>query len=715
LKKRRFYIELSVLIGLSLFQWACPTPANNHPMTNTAYTNHLIKETSPYLLQHAHNPVNWYPWTKVALEKANKENKLLVISIGYAACHWCHVMEHESFEDTSIAHVMNDHYISIKVDREERPDVDHVYMEACQTITGSGGWPLNIIALPDGRPVYAGTYFNKEKWKQLLVYFSEMYVKDKASLVKQAEAVASHTNQMQFKPDHATTDSSIQILDSMLTNWLPRMDMKNGGNIGAPKFPMPSNHQFLLELYFHQKNQKVFEFTKLSLDKMCNSGIYDQLGGGFSRYSVDDKWLVPHFEKMLYDNAQMVSLYSNAYRMTGNERYAKVVTQILDWMQHDMTSPEGSFYSSLDADSDGEEGKYYVWKYDEVENLLGNDATLILEFYNLSPPGNWENGDNILHREQSVKKFATSNGLLTAELSKMIENANDILLKERNKRVKPATDDKTITAWNAMMITAYLDAFKVFHKKEYLEKAQKNAEFLMVKCMTSDYRLNRNYKNGRSNINAYLDDYAFVIEAFLSLYDATFESRWITMANNVNDYTTHHFYNKKLHIFNYTSSLDKPLISNNIEVEDNVIPSSNAVMANNLFRLGTITDNHTYLEMSKMMTAGVKQKMMQFPAYYSNWGRSLINQAYPPFEVVIVGDSAINYKSQLDAYYLPNIIVSGSKKNNSSIASIKNKYVNGKTLIYVCQGKTCQLPVESIIEVLPLIGFQPDEFSHFSN
>ena len=684
-------------------------------MTNTAYTNHLIKETSPYLLQHAHNPVNWYPWTKVALEKANKENKLLVISIGYAACHWCHVMEHESFEDTSIAHVMNDHYISIKVDREERPDVDHVYMEACQTITGSGGWPLNIIALPDGRPVYAGTYFNKEKWKQLLVYFSEMYVKDKASLVKQAEAVASHTNQMQFKPDHATTDSSIQILDSMLTNWLPRMDMKNGGNIGAPKFPMPSNHQFLLELYFHQKNQKVFEFTKLSLDKMCNGGIYDQLGGGFSRYSVDDKWLVPHFEKMLYDNAQMVSLYSNAYRMTGNERYAKVVTQILDWMQHDMTSPEGSFYSSLDADSDGEEGKYYVWKYDEVENLLGNDATLILEFYNLSPPGNWENGDNILHREQSIKKFATSNGLLTAELSKMIENANDILLKERNKRVKPATDDKTITAWNAMMITAYLDAFKVFHKKEYLEKAQKNAEFLMVKCMTSDYRLNRNYKNGRSNINAYLDDYAFVIEAFLSLYDATFESRWITMANNVNDYTTHHFYNKKLHIFNYTSSLDKPLISNNIEVEDNVIPSSNAVMANNLFRLGTITDNHTYLEMSKMMTAGVKQKMMQFPAYYSNWGRSLINQAYPPFEVVIVGDSAINYKSQLDAYYLPNIIVSGSKKNNSSIASIKNKYVNGKTLIYVCQGKTCQLPVESIIEVLPLIGFQPDEFSHFSN
>jgi len=715
LKKRRFYIELSVLIGLSLFQWACPTPANNHPMTNTAYTNHLIKETSPYLLQHAHNPVNWYPWTKVALEKANKENKLLVISIGYAACHWCHVMEHESFEDTSIAHVMNDHYISIKVDREERPDVDHVYMEACQTITGSGGWPLNIIALPDGRPVYAGTYFNKEKWKQLLVYFSDMYVKDKASLVKQAEAVASHTNQMQFKPDHATTDSSIQILDSMLTNWLPRMDMKNGGNIGAPKFPMPSNHQFLLELYFHQKNQKVFEFTKLSLDKMCNGGIYDQLGGGFSRYSVDDKWLVPHFEKMLYDNAQMVSLYSNAYRMTGNERYAKVVTQILDWMEHDMTSPEGSFYSSLDADSDGEEGKYYVWKYDEVENLLGNDATLILEFYNLSPPGNWENGDNILHREQSIKKFATSNGLLTAELSKMIENANDILLKERNKRVKPATDDKTITAWNAMMITAYLDAFKVFHKKEYLEKAQKNADFLMVKCMTSDYRLNRNYKNGRSNINAYLDDYAFVIEAFLSLYDATFESRWITMANNVNDYTIHHFYNKKLHIFNYTSSLDKPLISNNIEVEDNVIPSSNAVMANNLFRLGTITDNHTYLEMSKMMTAGVKQKMMQFPAYYSNWGRSLINQAYPPFEVVIVGDSAINYKSQLDAYYLPNIIVSGSKKNNSSIASIKNKYVNGKTLIYVCQGKTCQLPVESIIEVLPLIGFQPDEFSHFSN
>lgn len=715
MKKQKFYIEISVLLALSLFQWACPTPTNNHPMTNTAYTNHLIKETSPYLLQHAHNPVNWYPWTKVALEKATKENKLLVISIGYAACHWCHVMEHESFEDTSIAHVMNDHYISIKVDREERPDVDHVYMDACQTITGSGGWPLNIIALPDGRPIYAGTYFNKEKWRQLLVYFSDVYVKDKASLIKQAEAVAMHTSQMHFKPDHSSTDSSVQVLDSMLANWLPRMDMKNGGNVGAPKFPMPSNHQFLLELYFHQKNQKVFEFTKLSLDKMCNGGIYDQLGGGFSRYSVDDKWLVPHFEKMLYDNAQLISLYATAYRLTGNERYATVVAQILDWIDHDMTSPEGSFYSSLDADSDGEEGKYYVWKYDEVENLLGNDATLILEFYNLSPPGNWENGKNILHREQSIKKFATSNGLLITELSKMIENANDILLKERNKRVKPATDDKTITAWNAMMITAYLDAFKVFHKKEYLEKAQKNAEFLMVKCMTSEYRLNRNYKNGRSNINAYLDDYAFVIEAFLSLYDATFEPRWLTIANSINEYTVHHFYNKKLHIFNYTSSLDKPLISNNIEVEDNVIPSSNSVMANNLFRLGTITDNKSYIEMSTRMTAGVTQKMMQFPAYYSNWGRAIINQAYTPYEVVIVGDSAISFKNQLDAYYLPNIIVSGSKKNNSSIASVKNKYVSGKTLIYVCQGKTCQLPVESVTEMLPLIGWQLDEFSHFSN
>lgn len=699
---------------LSVFLWACPTPVNNNKMSHQEYTNHLSKESSPYLLQHAHNPVDWYPWNKTALEKAAKEDKLLIISIGYAACHWCHVMEHESFEDTAIANIMNEHFVSIKVDREERPDLDHVYMEACQTITGSGGWPLNIIALPDGRPVYAGTYFNKEKWAQLLLYFTDLYAKDKTKLLEQATAVAMHSKQMQFKPAVTSIDSSMKEIDSTVTGWMGQVDMKNGGSMNAPKFPMPANFQFLFEYYYQTKNKQVFDYTKLSIDKMCNGGIYDQLGGGFSRYSVDDKWLVPHFEKMLYDNSQLVSLYANAYRYTGNKRYATVVEQTLSWIKSDLTSHEGGFFSSIDADSDDEEGKFYVWKYDEIENLLGNDATLILEFYNISPPGNWEHGNNILHREQSIKKFAMTNGLKEEELNTMIEKANTILLSERKKRHKPATDDKIISAWNALMITAYLDAYKAFHKKEYLESAIKNAEFLMIKCMTSEYRLNRNYKNGHSNINAFLDDYAFTIAAFMDLYDATLESRWLTTAHNLNEYTIQHFYNKKQGIFNYTSSLDKPLITNKIEIEDNVIPSSNSVMANNLMHLGMLYDNKAYVEMSKKMTNNVRDKMLRFPGYFANWSSCLLKQVHMPFEIAIVGDAALDLKKALDAYYLPNVIVCGSKKGNSTLPLLKNKYVAGKTLIYVCQGKTCQLPVESIEEALQLIAWKEDEYSRFT-
>ena len=701
------------LLILSVFLWACPTPVNKNKMNNTSYTNHLAKETSPYLLQHAHNPVDWYGWNKGALDKAIKEDKLIVISIGYAACHWCHVMEHESFEDTGIASIMNQHYVSIKVDREERPDIDHVYMEACQTITGAGGWPLNIIALPDGRPVYAGTYFNKEKWAQLLLYFTDAYSKDKMKLIEQANAVAQHSKKMQFVPNTSNTDSSAKDIDSMVTSWMTRVDMKNGGSTKAPKFPMPANINFLLEYYNLTKNQDVFEYVKLTLDKMCNGGIYDQLGGGFSRYSVDEKWLLPHFEKMLYDNSQLVTLYANAYRYTSNKRYANVVEQTLAWIKSDLTSKEGGFYSSLDADSDGQEGKYYVWKYDEVEKLLGNDATLVQEFYNVSPPGNWEKGNNIFHREQSMKKFALSNGLREEELNLMIQNADSILLQERSQRIRPATDDKIISAWNAMMITGYLNAYKAFHKETYLECAIKNAEFLMVKCMTSEYRLNRNYKNGHSNINAFLDDYAFTIEAFLALYDATFESRWLITAYHLNEYTLQHFYNKKQGIFNYTSSLDKPLISNKIEIEDNVIPSSNSVMANNLLHLGMLYDSKNYLDISKKMTGNVRENMLRFPSFFANWSSCLLKQVNPPFEIAIVGDSAIDMKHKLDAYYLPNVIVCGTKKSNATLPLLKNKYVADKTLIYVCQGKSCQLPVETIEEALKLIGWKEDAYSHF--
>jgi hypothetical protein len=449
---------------------------------------------------------------------------------------------------------------------------------------------------------------------------------------------------------------------------------------------------------------------------MASGGIYDHLGGGFARYSVDREWLVPHFEKMLYDNAQLVSLYSQAYRLTKNERYAHLVKQTLGWISQEMTSPEGGFYSSLDADADGEEGKFYTWQAAEFSKHLGRNSTLMEEFYNVSEMGSWEHGQNILHITADASQFAKSNGLEDAEFLAMVDDANKHLLQQRNKRVKPATDDKMITAWNALMISAYVDAYNSFGDSSYLEAAEKNAELLIVKCMTREYRLNRNYKNGRSNINAFLDDYAFSIKAYRDLYTCTMDTKWLIVAKNLNEYAIKHFYDAKSGMFFYTSNLDHALVARKKEIEDNVIPSSNAVMAENLYCLGILYNNTDYLHKSQQMSHNVLNETISYGPFYSRWAQVLIKQISEPWQVVIVGDSCRDKLREFNQYYLPQVIFMGSAKASNSLPLLQGKYKKEETWIYVCKDKTCSLPVQSIEEALELmdIKIKNEKLDYFS-
>lgn len=709
------YISTSLLFSiLILLLCGCPSPKNTKNMTDKKYTNHLIHETSPYLLQHAHNPVNWYAWNTASLEKAKKENKLIVISIGYAACHWCHVMEHESFEDTGVASVMNHHFVNIKIDREERPDIDQIYMEACQAMNGSGGWPLNVIALPNGKPIFAGTYFPRDRWIYILEKLQDSFTEHKDDLYAYADSVTNYIKEPKInKGENKKYDSTEAFIDTMMLNWIPSMDKKYGASIGGNKFPMPTNYDFLLYYNYLYRDDKMFDYVKLSIDKMCNGGIYDQLGGGFARYSVDERWLVPHFEKMLYDNAQLVSLYADAYRATGNKRYAEIVEQTIQFIEKELTSKENGFYSSLDADSEGEEGKYYIWKSDEIENLLGNNASLVTEFYGINPPGNWEEGKNILHREQSIKKFSSTNGISIAEFNKILDESNALLLAEREIRTKPSLDDKIIVAWNALMIKAYVDAYKISHNKAYLDKAKNNASFIMMKCMTKEYRLNRNYKNGKSNINAYLDDYAFCIESFISLYESTLESRYLTMARGMTDYTITHFYDNNEQMFFYTSNIDRALIARKHEIDDNVIPSSNSTMAINLIKLGKIYDQKAYLQKATNMIEQIKERTVSYPKFHTNWAKAILMNEKEFYEIAIVGPDAVKYKKELDKYYIPNCIVVASTNGESKLPLLSKKYQKGKTQIYVCVNKTCQLPVSSVKDAFGQLSYKYNEHIRF--
>lgn len=672
------------------------------------YTNELINETSPYLLQHAHNPVNWKAWNDNTLNEAKTSNKLILISVGYASCHWCHVMEHESFEDSLVAQIMNKNFINIKVDREERPDVDHVYMNAVQLMTGSGGWPLNVVALPDGRPVWGGTYFKKEQWMSVLEQISEVYQENPQKLVEYADkleagiksldVVSLNTNDIEFKQE---------FVSNAVNMWSQSFDRIKGGTNRAPKFMMPNNLHFLLREAYQNNNTDLQGYVNLTLTKIAFGGVFDHVGGGFSRYSVDDKWHVPHFEKMLYDNAQLVSLYSDAYLITKNPLYKDVVIETLEFVKRELTDTNGTFYSSLDADSttpsgELEEGAFYVWQEEELKKLLGDDFQHFANYYNINDYGLWEQNNYVLIRKDSDEVFSKKYEISVDEITKKRATWKKLLLKERAKRSRPRLDDKVLTSWNALMLKGYVDAYRVFDDVQFLNTAIKNAEFILNTQIKEDGGLYHNFKDGKSTINGYLEDYATVIDAYLSLYENTLDEKWLTASRNLANYAFDHFFNDASKMFYFTSDEDTKLVARSTEYRDNVIASSNSIMAKNLLRLSHYFDNEAYAETAKTMLHNVAPEIAEYPSTFSNWLDLMLNYTNNYYEVAIVGTDVTKKIKALNSYYLPNKLIIGSDSENN-LPLLQNRYVEGKSLIYVCVNKACKLPVEEVEKAVTFI------------
>ncbi|MHA7863652.1 thioredoxin domain-containing protein [Flagellimonas marinaquae] len=664
------------------------------------HTNALIQETSPYLLQHAHNPVNWKAWHPEVLQRAQKEDKLLLISIGYAACHWCHVMEKECFEDEEVAKVMNEHFINIKIDREERPDVDQIYMDAIQMISGQGGWPLNIVALPDGRPFWGATYVPKENWIKSLEQLAELYKTDKPRITGYAADLANGLNAINLvETDTDSERYSLEQLDTAVQHWTQYFDTFLGGHKRAPKFMMPNNWDFLLHYASTAQKPEIMEFVDTTLTRMAYGGIYDHVGGGFSRYAVDVKWHVPHFEKMLYDNGQLVSLYAKAYAATKNELYKEVVIGTLNFVQEELLDSSGGFYSSLDADSldengNLEEGAFYVWTEAELMELLGKNYDLFKDYFNINSYGYWEADNYVLIRDKNDVEIAEKYTISLSELKSTIKESLAVLKKERDKRPKPRLDDKILTSWNGLMLKGLVDAYRYLGEVAYLDLALENAAFLQREMIKDDNSLFRNHKEGKSSINAFLDDYAAVIDAFVSLYEVTFDKKWLDISKQLLDYTKEHFFDKTSGMFFYTSDQDQSLIRRTIEVDDNVISSSNSMMAINLFKLHKLYPDEEYGSLSEQMVKNVQKDFDKRAQGFSNWLHLVLFQNQRFYEIAVIGEDYKAMGRELAKAYVPQSILVGSK-GEGNLELLKNREVPGKTLTYVCIEGACKLPVDS--------------------
>ncbi|MEM6263433.1 MAG: thioredoxin domain-containing protein [Bacteroidota bacterium] len=671
--------------------------------------NQLIHESSPYLLQHAHNPVEWYPWGEDAMEKARQEDKLMLVSIGYAACHWCHVMEHESFEDESVAEVMNQHFVCVKIDREERPDVDKIYMNALTAMTGRGGWPLNMFALPDGRPVSGGTYFPKEHWLQALDQLAKAYRDEREKVMQYATNLTGAVKQMgtlvKVEGDVQFTQEEVgQILEA----WLPLMDMEFGGRkVSANKFPLPANITYLIRSGWFTGNQEAKRAAQVSLEKMALGGIYDQVGGGFARYSVDTYWKVPHFEKMLYDNAQLIGLYAEAFqegqkngRQDLQHLYRNIVFQTIEFANRELRSPEGGFYASLDADSEGEEGKFYTWSYEELAEILGEDFEEFATYYNVGPGGNWE-GKNILFALETEEEYAKKWKRDLNSFSNLLALGRQRLLEVRAHRVRPGLDDKILASWNGLMLAALAKAYQVFQEPSFLKLAQENAEFLLAK-MVEGNRLFRSYKEGTKKINGFLDDYANVIDGLIGLYQVSLEERWLFAAKDLLEEVYLNFNDEESGMFFYTSKLDPELVDRSIEVTDDVVPASNSVMAINLQRLGILFQRPEWVKRSQVMLLNVRDDLLKHPSWYANWALLHLEQVFPRYEVVTTGPEAHKWNLEIAQHYQPGRLFAGSISASSLplMAGRSGTYTN----IFICQNNVCQLPVASIETALEQLG-----------
>lgn len=678
----------------------CQTPQK------AVYTNALINESSPYLRQHAHNPVNWQAWQTPVLQKAQLEHKLLLISIGYAACHWCHVMERESFMDTAVAAVMNQHFINIKIDREERPDIDNVYMTACQMLKGGGcGWPLSIIALPDGKPVWVGTYMPKNEWVSTLNYFVNAQKNDLAKLetyatqLQQGIQSVGQLDVPQTKPIFEAADVAFSI-----ENILKNIDTINGGQRGAPKFPMPALFEFLLNYMAQNPTFKSRNAVFLTLDKMANGGIYDHLGGGFARYSTDSLWQVPHFEKMLYDNGQLISLYSHAFQITKNEDYKRIIEQTMAFVQTHWLSKEGGFYSSFDADSEGREGAFYTWKKREIDSLLGRNALIFNDLYNITEGGNFENGENILYKKTSLTDYGIAHQLTKNDLEKPITASLSILQNARKKRPMPLLDDKILTAWNGLMLSGCVAAYRALGTPHYLAIALKNGQFLLDKQLQTEGRLNRNYQNSKSQINAFLEDYAYTISAFIALYEVTFDEKWLKAAEKMSDYVLANFSDNQTALLHFTSNQDAALVARPMNLSDDVLPNANAVFALSINQLGHFLDKKMYQEKAVQMLQQMYPTAITsgYASSYFSWCKLLAQLVKPPFEVAIVGNQSAVLRDELMRHYLPNALILGGN-TEGSLSLLEGKLQQGETYIYVCQNGVCKQPVKTVAEALHIL------------
>jgi hypothetical protein len=660
-------------------------------------TNRLSLETSPYLLQHAHNPVDWYAWGDEALQRAKREDKPILLSIGYSACHWCHVMERESFENDSIAGLMNANFVCIKVDREERPDLDQIYMTAVQIMTGSGGWPLTVFLMPSGEPFYGGTYFppddryGRPGFPKLLEAIADAYRNKRDDLAQNGQYLVRQLNR--DNQTRASEEIGVAELDGACRALASRFDPREGGFGGAPKFPAAMNLDFLLRFHSRTQDAQALQMVTLTLDKMAYGGMYDQVGGGFHRYSTDDRWLVPHFEKMLYDNALLARAYLDAWRSTRTPLYRRITEETLDFVIREMRSPDGGFYSTQDADSEGVEGKFYVWGADEFKRSVGNDASLLADYFDVSADGNFEH-QNILNVPVPPETFSKNAGLSGESLESQIRQAKERLFAAREQRIRPGRDEKILTDWNGLMLRAFAEAALYLKRDDYKEIAVSNAEFLL-RTLWKDGRLLHNFKDGRARFNGYLDDYANVSDGLLALYEVTFDPRWLELAVKLVDTMVEQFWDAAGGGFFFTGKDHETLVSRTKDFFDNATPAGNSVAADVLVRLAALLDRRDYRNLVVRLFQSTLNLLKQYP---SGFGRMLSAADFfigPAREIAFIG-SADAFLEILRSRYQPRVVLAGGR---GDIALLKDRRaINGQPTAYVCENQTCMQPVTDAAE-----------------
>ena len=674
------------------------------------HTNQLIHETSPYLLQHAHNPVNWYPWGEEALQKSIEEDKPILVSIGYSACHWCHVMERESFEDEATAELMNRYFINIKIDREERPDLDHIYMDAVQAMTGSGGWPLNVFLTPERKPFFGGTYFppvrayNRASWKEILTGVHKGYQEKKNEIISQAENLTEHLSAANAFGNQSADEQeqeklfSAASLAEIASNILKNADTEWGGFGNAPKFPQTFSIQFLLRHHHIMKDPASLAQALLSLDKMIAGGIYDQLGGGFARYSTDIRWQAPHFEKMLYDNALLIGVLAEAYQLTGIDEYKKVISQTINFIDRELTSTELGLFSALDADSEGIEGKFYTWEKQEIDDLLGTDAAIFSDYYQVTAAGNWEH-TNILWRTTNLQEFAKKNGLSNEEWAAMLEKCHKKLLETRFKRPRPLLDDKILLGWNALMNTAFSKSYSATGEEKLREKAILHMDFMEARMENTAGGWWDTYKNGEAIIAAFLDDYAYLIQAYIHLQEITGQAAYLIKARQLAKWVITHFVEPATGFFFYTHAAQTDVVIRKKEVYDGAVPSGNAVMAGNLIYLGKIFDIPQWQAHGHDMISSLGKAIIKHPTSFGVWAMNLQNRVIPSVEIVLVGQQAGKFLGQVLRKYIPNKIIQVAETNSSFFPLLNGKLVseNAENVdYYLCRDYACSKPFTKI-------------------